>query len=195
MTLWVVPQDIAIDTAPKRIYCNKLMPAALTNAFANLIYRHLEDQLKTWDGCFNIRTKRGGRTTSLHAWGVAIDVNASENPFGKKPKMSAEFVKAFEDAGFDWGGYWAKPDGMHFQLKSLDQVAANPRAVSRPAEWLDLPVVSPPYADRASRSVAYHLFGKPMDLGDAIRVFQASKGLYPDGVIGPKTWAILLDRK
>ena len=56
---------------------------------------------------------------SLHSWGVAIDVNAAWNGFGKKPTLSKEFVKCFTDAGFDWGGLWAKPDSMHFQLKSI----------------------------------------------------------------------------
>ena len=67
--------------------------------------------------CFNIRQKRGSKATSLHSWGVAIDVNAAWNGFGKKPTLSAGFVKCFTDAGFDWGGTWSKPDGMHFQLK------------------------------------------------------------------------------
>ena len=46
-------------------------------------------------------------------------VNAAWNGFGKKPTLSKEFVKCFTDAGFDWGGLWAKPDSMHFQLKRL----------------------------------------------------------------------------
>ena len=48
-----------------------------------------------------------------------IDVNAAWNGFGKKPTLSKEFVKCFTDAGFDWAGTWSKPDGMHFQLKSI----------------------------------------------------------------------------
>ena len=56
---------------------------------------------------------------SLHSWGVAIDVNAAWNPMGKEPKLSQGFVKCFKDAGFDWGGDWDYPDGMHFQLKSF----------------------------------------------------------------------------
>jgi hypothetical protein len=30
--------------------------------------------------------------------------------------MPPEFVQAFKDAGFDWGGDWAEhPDPMHFE--------------------------------------------------------------------------------
>jgi hypothetical protein len=67
--------------------------------------------------CFNIRRKRGSGTPSLHSWGVAIDVNAAWNGFGKTPKLSSQFVKCFTSNGFDWGGEWGVPDGMHFQLK------------------------------------------------------------------------------
>jgi hypothetical protein len=51
---------------------------------------------------------------------LAIDVIAFENGLGKEPKLSPGFVKCFTDAGFEWGGTWkSRPDGMHFQLKSI----------------------------------------------------------------------------
>jgi hypothetical protein len=60
----------------------------------------------------------GARYLSTHAWALAIDVNAFENGLGKKPKLSAAFVKCFTDAGFVWGGTFARLDGMHFELKT-----------------------------------------------------------------------------
>ncbi len=118
MILWDVPQELEIGVIPKRIYCNKDMVEPLTKAFKNLIATGHVKELKTWDGCFNIRTKRGYLDNmSLHSWGVAIDVNAAWNGFGKKPSLSSGFVKCFTGAGFDWGGFWLNPDGMHFQLK------------------------------------------------------------------------------
>ena len=118
MILWDVPRELEIGVIPKRIYCNRDMIEPLTKAFKNLIATGHVKELKTWDGCFNIRTKRGYLDNmSLHSWGVAIDVNAAWNGFGKKPTLSSGFVKCFTNAGFDWGGLWAKPDGMHFQLK------------------------------------------------------------------------------
>lgn len=117
MTLWDVPTELEIGVIPKRIYCNKDMVLPLSKAFRNLIDTGFVRELKTWDGCFNIRKKRGASTSSLHSWGVAIDVNAAWNPMGRKPVLSAGFVKCFTDAGFDWGGNWSTPDGMHFQLK------------------------------------------------------------------------------
>lgn len=119
MTLWDVPTNLEIGVIPKRIYCNKVMEQPLTKAFENLIQTGYVRELRTWDGCFNIRKKRGATSMSLHSWGVAVDLNAAWNGFGKEPTLSAGFVKCFTDAGFDWGGTWTKKDGMHFQLRTI----------------------------------------------------------------------------
>ena len=119
MTLWDVPANLEIGLIPRRIYCNKDLVGPLTNAFTNLIQRGFVNELKTWDGCFNIRKKRGLSSMSLHSWGIAIDVNAAWNGLGKEPTLSAGFVKCFTDAGFDWGGTWKRKDGMHFQLAKI----------------------------------------------------------------------------
>lgn len=88
-------------------------------AFKNLIDTGCVRELKTWDGCFNIRKKRGLTSMSLHSWGIAVDLNAFENGLNQQPKLSHEFVKCFTDAGFDWGGIWQRKDGMHFQLSQI----------------------------------------------------------------------------
>lgn len=119
MTLWDVPGYLEIGVIPKRIYCNRDLIQPLSRAFQELIRTGYVNELKTWDGCFNIRKKRGGSTMSLHSWGVAVDLNAYANCFGCRPQLSPGFVKCFTDNGFDWGGTWRKPDGMHFQLKSI----------------------------------------------------------------------------
>ena len=119
MILWDVPAELEIGVIPKRLYCNKRMVAPLTQAFKNLINSGHVNELKTWDGCFNIRAKRGATSFSLHSWGLAIDVNAAWNQFGKEATLSEGFIKCFTKAGFDWGGIWHKPDGMHFQLSDI----------------------------------------------------------------------------
>ena len=118
LTLWDVPAELEIGVIPKRIYCNKDLVEPLKKAFQELIRTGYVNELKTWDGCFNIRKKRGLSSMSLHSWGIAIDVNAFENGLGQNPKLSAGFVKCFTDNGFDWGGVWTRKDGMHFQLKA-----------------------------------------------------------------------------
>lgn len=119
LTLWDVPTELEIGVIPKRIYCNKDMVKPLENAFRNLIKTGYVKELKTWDGCFNIRNKRGLSSMSLHSWGIAIDVNAFENGLNQTPKLSQGFVKCFTDSGFDWGGTWTRKDGMHFQLSKI----------------------------------------------------------------------------
>lgn len=119
MIIWDVPSELEIGLIPKRIYCNKDLVAPLTKAFKNLIVRSFVKEIKTWDGCFNIRKKRGLVSMSLHSWGIAVDINAFENGLNAIPKLSPGFVKCFTDAGFDWGGVWKRKDGMHFQLSKV----------------------------------------------------------------------------
>lgn len=118
MIVWRVPPELSVGKIPAKIYCNEQLVAPLSEAFGTIINRGLINQLHSWDGCFCIRTKKSGSgTPSLHSWGLAIDINQADNQYGKPPAMSPELVACFTDAGFDWGGYWKIPDGMHFQLK------------------------------------------------------------------------------
>jgi hypothetical protein len=119
MTVWDVPAHLEIGVIPKRLYCNKIIVAPLSQAFTNLIDREFVKELKTFDGCFNVRRKRGLKSLSLHSWGIAVDVNAAWNGLGKEPTLSEGFIKCFTDAGFDWGGTWTRKDGMHFQLNNI----------------------------------------------------------------------------
>jgi len=99
-----------------KIYGHKMMEVPLRRAFKALVDGGLAKELKTYDGCVNIRRMTGGGGMSVHSWGLAVDFNAASNPYGAKPTFSAGFVKCFTDAGFEWGGNWNTPDGMHFQL-------------------------------------------------------------------------------
>ena len=133
LVMWDVPSDMEIGVIPRQIYCHKDLVKPLEAAFRALIRTGKVKELKTWDGCYNARPIRGyekqwrryemegypqagARYLSTHAWGVAIDINAFENGLGKKPKLSAGFVKCFTDAGFVWGGTFKRLDGMHFEL-------------------------------------------------------------------------------
>jgi len=119
MALFDVPAILEIGVIPKRIYCNRDLIAPLSWAFGLLIDRGYVNELKTWDGCFNIRATRGASTASLHSWGLAIDVNAAWNRMGALPTLSKGFVQCFKEAGFDWGGDFTRKDGMHFQLREF----------------------------------------------------------------------------
>lgn len=133
MTRWAVPEDIqsalrhvrftAMGTIgfPKAIYMNKMLQKPLEAALRCLISKGLASELKTWDGCYIVRNSRGSNVWSLHAWGLAIDVNAATNRLGQKPTLSSGFVSCFTENGFNWGGRFRNmPDGMHFELASLN---------------------------------------------------------------------------
>ncbi len=99
----------------RKIYCNKDMKPALEQALRNIRDRGLAGELKTFGGCFNIRTVRGSDKLSTHSYGLAVDINSESNGLGQEPTMSAELVKCFTDEGFTWGGNFKRKDGMHFE--------------------------------------------------------------------------------
>jgi hypothetical protein len=140
MLVWDVPEEIEIGFIPKKIYCHRDLIKPLEQAFRNLIERGYVNELISWDGCWNFRAIRGYekkyanlmkagkemealKLLSIHSWGLAIDVNASQNGLGAVPKLTAGFVKCFTDAGFTWGGTFKRKDGMHFQLAALPVAA------------------------------------------------------------------------
>jgi hypothetical protein len=117
-----------------KIYGNFALEGPLRRAFGFLVERGLAGELRTYDGCFNIRKMKGGSGYSVHSWGLAVDLNAGSNAFGDEPSLSPEFVKCFAESGFEWGGLWVPDsvrDGMHFQLPWI-KVRSGPLA---PVAW------------------------------------------------------------
>jgi hypothetical protein len=94
----------------------------LQHAWAEIEEKKLLDKVIFWDGSFYPRRKAGGSSLSHHSWGIALDINADWNGFGKTPAAKGkkgsvrELVPIFEKHGFAWGGLWGKPDGMHFEI-------------------------------------------------------------------------------
>jgi hypothetical protein len=104
---------------------------------------------------FNVRAVAGGSSISLHAYGLAIDLNPVQNPFlqraagkvtvspaasaayldrGKvRPGMAETVVDVFANHGLTvWGGEWATTtDYQHFQV---DRKMANELARLSPAD-------------------------------------------------------------
>lgn len=129
MSTWQVPSKLleafahvrfsAVGTIgfPKKIFCNNDFKPLLEKALNNVVDRGLAKEMKTWDGCFVIRNKRGLSSLSMHSWGLAVDINAFENQLNQKPNISPQFVKCFTDAGLEWGGNWKRLDGMHYEMK------------------------------------------------------------------------------
>ena len=107
--------NAATGKACKKIYCNKDMVIPLQHVFNDIIASGLCEELKTFDGCFNVRDVRGRPGyPSAHSYALAIDLNAKMNPLGKWTHMNVDVVSIFEDHGFTWGGRFLRIDGMHF---------------------------------------------------------------------------------
>jgi len=102
---------------PGKIFMNKKMVPHFTGVIKRLIAEGLFPFIRSWDGCFNIRKVSNSTKLSLHAWALAIDFNAAWNRPGKKPAMDPRIVKSFKESGFNWGGDFKRPDGMHMELK------------------------------------------------------------------------------
>ena len=101
------------------VTCHRRLITPLRRALASLQRRGLARLVDPGDyaGCHAPRRIPASGSLSLHSWGLAVDINASENPQGQKPTMDRRVVRAFENAGFTWGGRWpTAPDGMHFEL-------------------------------------------------------------------------------
>ncbi len=104
----------------RNVYCHRKVGPILQKVFEDIFKAGHAEHIRTFDGCYNKRRKRGSTGAwSTHAWGIAVDVNASANQMTKKgaPKMvsSGQRVLAphFERNGFYWGA--AFNDAMHFQ--------------------------------------------------------------------------------
>jgi hypothetical protein len=94
-----------------------------------------------------IKLPNGGSSNipSNHSWGLALDINAPENPFGgtahKIPSVMGAFWTTY---GFRWGGnYSGTRDWMHFEYvrSPADAVKDTERArelVLTPEQKLDL---------------------------------------------------------
>ena len=107
-----------ISTRGAVIECNVLLEKPFKKALQNLLDAGIQKEFKVFNGCFVVRNSRGSGSLSTHAWGMAVDINAMENPFQvDKRGFTKEFIKCFAAAGFENGGLWNSPiDWMHFQL-------------------------------------------------------------------------------
>ncbi len=98
-------------------YCHKLLVSVFQAVFEEIVLAGLTEEIKTFDGCFNIRKIRGSSTNmSLHSWAIAIDLNYKGNELrNSKPEMDPRIIAIFKKHGFYWGGNFRRKDGMHFE--------------------------------------------------------------------------------
>jgi hypothetical protein len=102
------------------VTCHRRMIPALRAAMAQLQRRrlgHLVDPAE-YAGCYAPRRIQPSGTLSLHAWGLAVDLNAASNPLGGDSNQDPRLVRTMERHGFSWGGdFPTVPDPMHFEFR------------------------------------------------------------------------------
>jgi hypothetical protein len=120
--------DLIIPALPTRMYVNKLVVDPFKNVLESLIKSELYKEIKTFDGCFNVRYQRGSTNRlSRHSWGLAFDFNAAWNPLVKVKtppgrdairkqyvQFTEPYLQIWRDNGFACGADWlTQLDGMH----------------------------------------------------------------------------------
>lgn len=118
MELWPVKSIFNWFPAEK-IFINKDFRKKLEAAFIYLEAAGIQSEIKTFDGCFNERNVRDNdHALSLHAWGLAIDLNAEIEKRGRiGTDWSGRFIAIMQAQGIYWGGrFHTVPDPMHFAM-------------------------------------------------------------------------------
>lgn len=117
MTLWRIQESFSWFPKPA-LYLHKDFKTILQKAFDSLQLRDLHHEIRSCDGCFNIRHVRGSYSVlSVHSWGAAIDLNARDNPLGTAGRWSAGFLQTMTDCGIFSGQLWTgRKDPMHFAM-------------------------------------------------------------------------------
>lgn len=116
-----VRSNIATRRVPLlgRVTCHVALFPQIRGAVGELIELGLGETIETYSGCFAPRHINRIPTAGIshHAWGIALDINAPQNPFGSEPDQDPRMVEVFERWGFLWGGRFILPDGMHFEYR------------------------------------------------------------------------------
>ena len=121
---WVAT-NIAQGTVPilGSVTCHRVMFPQLGAALAEIESDGLARAIDTkqFGGCYVPRfiDRDPRRALSMHAFGLAFDLNVSRNHLGTRGDMDPGIVAIFEKWGFEWGGRWDHPDPMHFELDRL----------------------------------------------------------------------------
>ncbi|MGH2734749.1 MAG: M15 family metallopeptidase, partial [Actinomycetota bacterium] len=120
-----VEHNIAVGEVPLlgEVTCHRLLIPQLAAALNEIAERGLADAIDPgqYGGCYVPRfvDRNPDLPLSMHAFGLALDINVATNQLGTAGDMDPRVVEIFEKWGFVWGGRWSRPDPMHFELAHL----------------------------------------------------------------------------
>lgn len=169
-------------------------------------------------GAYDCRAITGGSGHSLHAYGIATDINWNSNPYRADNRLVTDMspamiegVRRIRTRGhhpvFRWGGdYRTVKDAMHFEVvASPDELATGidwhtvrqpERDPSSPATWPTLhPGDRGPTVAELQRRLEAGLADDGVygpNTAAAVRDYQARHGLTVDGIVGLQMWTALL---
>lgn len=103
------------------VRCHRVMIDQLAAALHEIQAAGLAGLITDYSGCYVPRHMLWDPTKSIsrHAWGLAFDINVPTNGYGATPTLDLRIVDIFRKWGFKWGGDFATPDGMHFELERI----------------------------------------------------------------------------
>ncbi len=172
-------------------------------------------------GAYNCRAITGGSGHSLHAYGIALDINWNTNPYRRDnvlvtdmPKVMVRNILRIRTRNgrrvWRWGGHFRTvKDPMHFEIVCVPDDLATGIAWST-VEQVKLRPETPhrwPLVQRGDRGPAverlHELLGvvRPGSAGygifgprtdAAVRAYQLEHALDVDGRVGVQTWTALL---
>ena len=101
------------------VTCNVALFPQIRGAIHEIVRLGLQDAITSFSGCYAPRhvNRIPAAGLSHHSWGIALDINVPQNPFGAQPDQDPRMVAVFERWGFIWGGTFIQPDGMHFEYR------------------------------------------------------------------------------
>lgn len=211
---------VTIRVGGVRIAVHRELAVIFTALCAGLVSRgHVDLAKKADDWGFANRNVRNGSRKSMHATGQAIDLNAVDNPMGKRATTFpiALTQQLCRQLGLRWGyGYSTRADAMHFEFIGT---VAEARRVTAALQRKPQPVkTAARTAARVLRKNPYPAPARVLEPGStgrdvawaqwelglkcdgqygpvtyrAVRVFQQRHMLAVDGEIGPRTRAALV---
>ncbi len=203
-----------------RVNCHEKVGSAV-KALGRVLEAHQYHVRASDTGAYNCRQITAGKGHSLHAYGIAIDINWNTNPFRADNRLITDMPKAMVTnilrmrtgngkQVWGWGGnYRSVKDAMHFE------VVCTPADLATGIDWdtVKQPALREeaphrwPLVQRGDRGPAVehlHDLLKVAREGEAgygtfgprteelVRAYQLKHGLDADGRVGRQTWTALL---